>query len=277
MFRRTGLGAGQLKGQAGIDKGHQRLWFLLCGLDIGVGFFHGPDLKLFSSHLASSSVAIDQLIGVEIILGNPDALPSLIEVMGIQCIESVILAVVPQYVLWHGADVEVRMIMLKPEIVAQDEHFHQRGVGIKFQFDGLSHRPKPFQQSNTLPHFFSKPRQCVFGVADRFDALGRLMAVGVDQKDFCAEAFIENGGQIANLVDEAAVTTGTDNHDGAAGALLFLDLFNVPLGPSCWSWEKRDEPCAGSCGRKNTVAPAATDIIDGGDQQDGDDHLDHDH
>src|SRR6187551_1054448 len=78
-----------------------------CRLGVGIGFFRRLHFKPRSSHFTASPIAIDQFIGVEIVLRNLDAFPSLLEVMGIERVESVILAVVTEDVLRHGADVEV--------------------------------------------------------------------------------------------------------------------------------------------------------------------------
>ena len=47
-------------------------------------FFRRSDAERFSSQFTSDRISIDQVIGIEIVIGNLRALPSLCEVMGVQ-------------------------------------------------------------------------------------------------------------------------------------------------------------------------------------------------
>lgn len=150
------------------------------------------DLKPFPPHFISGRVAIDQFIVIEIVLGYLHVLPSLCEVMRVQRIEAVVLAIVTKDILWHGTNVQVSMVMLKPQVITQDEHLDQRRVCIQLQFDGFAHSPEALKEGNALSHFFPKGVHGVFRVTNRFDARSRGGGIGINKKDFCTEAGVEN-------------------------------------------------------------------------------------
>ena len=91
------------------------------------------------------------------------------------------------------------------------------------------HGSEPLEQGNALPDFFPEGGQCVLGVANGLDARARVLAVGSHQKDFCAQALVEDRRQITDLIDKGAVAARSHDHDGAARPLFFFELFDASL------------------------------------------------
>lgn len=242
----------------------------------GIGFFACLALESLSKEFCSGSVPVDQLVAVEIVFGNVGALPSLLEVMGIERVEAVFLAVVPQDILRQGLDVQIGMVMLEPEIIAEDDHFDQGRVRIEFESDGFAHGFEPLEQSDALPDFFPEGGKAVPGMVHGFDARAGVWTVGIHQEDVRAKALIEDGRQVADLIDEGAVAARSDRHDRAAGALFFFELFDAPLRGLRAPGEKGDETGAGGCGGEGPVALAAMDVAEAGNQHHGDDDFDGD-
>ena len=85
--------------------------------------------------------SIHKLVGIEIVLRYFVASPPLHEVVIIECVQAVIIRVVLEHILRHCPDVQIRMVMLQPKIISQDDQFDERRVGIKLKPDGFPNRP----------------------------------------------------------------------------------------------------------------------------------------
>src|SRR5262245_18509358 len=75
-----------------------------------------------SAKFGSIPGPIDEVIGLQIIFRYGVVLPSLGEVLIEQGVEAVVVKVVLEHILRHPLEVEPRVVMLKPQIVAENDH-----------------------------------------------------------------------------------------------------------------------------------------------------------
>lgn len=175
------------------------------------------------------------------------------------------LAIMTKNIFWHATNIQVGMVMLKPQIITQDEHLDQRWVCVKLQLDGFAHSPKPFKQGNALVHFFAKSIDGILGMAYCLNACCGGRAIRIYKQDFRTEAGVEHRWQVTDLVDETAVTARTDDHYGAA-CVLFLEPGYVPVTARFMPRQKGDKACPVSDFCESTVTQAPPDIAKTADQ-----------
>src|SRR5438132_7258665 len=104
------------------------------------------ETKLLPSLLTSIMAPVHKFVGLQIIFRYFGAFPLLHETLIEDGVETVVVGAVLQEIFWHGLNIQSFMIMLHPNVIAQDGQFGVRDVGIQLEFDVLMRPLEAFQK-----------------------------------------------------------------------------------------------------------------------------------
>src|SRR2546426_1442785 len=133
------------------------------------------ETNLLPSLLASILAPVHKFFGLQIIFRYFGAFPFLHEILIEHGVETVVILAVLQEIFGHGLDIQRFMIMLHPNVIAQDGQFDVRDVGIQLEFDVLMSPLEAFQNIYALPdllgYAFLSRRGMLYGTGACFRRL----------------------------------------------------------------------------------------------------------
>src|SRR5437870_6956777 len=155
--------------------------------------------------LASMLAPVDKFVGLEIIFRYFGAFPLLHETLIEHGVETVVVGAVLQEIFWHGLDIQRGMIMLHPNVIAQDRQFDVRDVGIQLEFDVLMRPLEAFQKIYALPDLLCNAIGLRRGILNGTGAYSRRFTRRVHEHDLCFLAILEHGMQISHGIYKSSV------------------------------------------------------------------------
>lgn len=143
---------------------------------------------LLPPQLVASGISVNELVGLQVIFRNRRVVPLAQEILVKREVETADIWVVFKNVSRHSLNIQPGLIVLQPDVVAQDCHLQERGVGVELEFDILLGSLKDLEKINALSDLFSESLWGHIRIGYPFRPDSRSFTVRVEEHNFCFPA-----------------------------------------------------------------------------------------